>query len=289
MPLARTRTRRKRGKKADDEPHRAEPSVAALTPVQAQQIPAYTHGQGAGVPLLDEARQGPSSLRPAELGEDELVKERETQIPDVQRVEDETEEQESTRTVAPVSDVSGTGEEIHTTAYSLTLRGQTDGDFRSSFRTQNVRTSPGTGCEGCEAGDCVHVRGTLVSTYIVITTVTLPSVNDFPDLTPCQRRRVQDAITRVLAPHEQQHVRAFRTYNGTTRRPFDLTICRGDLDGAIQSMHDSEQIARQATAQARSDALDPFNFNVDLDCEEPKATKPRADAGTQDEDADAIV
>jgi hypothetical protein len=115
------------------------------------------------------------------------------------------------------------------------------------------------------------VRGTLVSTYTVATTVTLPSVNDFPNLTPCQRQRVQDGITNVLASHEQQHVSAFRTYNGTTRQAFDMTICRGAFNAAMQSLHDSEQSARQAAAQARSDALDPFQFDVDLNCDEPVA------------------
>ena len=73
------------------------------------------------------------------------------------------------------------------------------------------------------------------------TTVTLPSVSDFPGLTPCQQRRVQHAIDTVLAPHEQQHVKAFRRYNGTTRRAFDLTVCRDQFDSAIQSMFEAEE------------------------------------------------
>jgi hypothetical protein len=255
-------------------------------------MPAYTYGQGtvAGVPLLDEAVQTePLSGAADELPEGETADEPKAQAREERSAEDETEARDASRTAAPVSDASGVGEEAHTTAYSLTLQGRTDADYRSSFRTQNVRTTPGTGCEGCDAGDCVHLRGTLVSTYTVSTTVTLPSVNDFPDLTPCQRRRVRDAITNVLAPHEQRHVRAFRTYNGTTRQQFDMTICRGDFDAAIQSMHDSEQSARQAAAQARSDALDPFQFDVDLDCEEPQpAGRRRADAGAQDVDAEDI-
>jgi hypothetical protein len=234
----------------------------------------------AGVPLLDDRdNQGEPLDQAVEPREDEPTNEQVPQASE-EKAADETEKEVATPDVAPVSDVSGVGEEIHSSAYAVTLRGRTDADFRSSFSTEGVRTSPGTGCTGCEAGDCVHVRGTLVSTYTVTTTVTLPSVNDFPDLTPCQRQRVQDGITNVLAPHEQQHVGAFRTYNGTTRQGFDRTICRADFDAAMQSMHDAEQSARQGAAQARSDALDPFQFDVDLNCEEPAAGGKRStDAG----------
>jgi hypothetical protein len=168
----------------------------------------------------------------------------------------------------PLPDVSGDGVETDVRAYSVTLRGRTDARFSNSFRTRNVRTEAATGCDNCADSDCVHATGTLVSTFRVTTSVTLPSVSDFPDLTACQRRRVRDGITNVLAPHEQEHVQAFRTYTGTVRTPFDLTICRADFDATIQGLHDSIEAPRQAAAQAASDALDPFEFEVDLDCED---------------------
>jgi hypothetical protein len=102
----------------------------------------------------------------------------------------------------------------------------------------------------------------------VRTTVTLPSVSDFPNLTQCQRARVQDAITNVLAPHEQEHVTAFHTYDGTVTTPFDLTLCRADFDARIQALHDGIESGRRASAQAANDALDPFEFEVDLNCED---------------------
>lgn len=166
----------------------------------------------------------------------------------------------------PLPDVSGTGIETEAIAHSLSLQGLTEANFSSSFRTRNLRTSAASGCDTCD--DCVHVTGTLISTFRVTTTVTLPSVSDFPDLTACQRRRVRNAINNVLAPHERQHVAAFRTYNGTVRTPIDLTICRTDLDSSIQALHDSVEGPRQSAAQALSDALDPFEFEVDLDCED---------------------
>jgi hypothetical protein len=172
--------------------------------------------------------------------------------------------------------MEGEGEPVHKVAFNrsgpLRLHGRTDATYDGgAYRTENVTQEAATGCSGCSGGQCVHVTGTLVATYSVQTRVTLPSVSDFPDLTPCQQRRVQDAIDNVLAPHEQEHVRAFEGYNGVTRRAFDLTLCRSQFAAAIQQMFEAEERARRQAAQAASDALDPFNFDVDLDCEEPAA------------------
>ncbi|MBI3785262.1 MAG: hypothetical protein HY270_17865 [Deltaproteobacteria bacterium] len=110
------------------------------------------------------------------------------------------------------------------------------------------------------------MTGTLVATYHVSTQITLPRVSDYGDLTPCQRRRIKDAIDNTLAPHEREHVRAYTQYNGTTRRPFDLTLCRNELNAAIRAMFQDEEASRRSAAQAASDALDPFDFPVDLEC-----------------------
>jgi hypothetical protein len=170
--------------------------------------------------------------------------------------------------IVPLPEISGEGQPSTATAYAnVTLRGQTDANFSSSFRTSGVRTTRATDCAGCDGADCVRMRGTLVSTFRVTTTVTLPSADNFPDLTPCQRQRVRQAITNQLAPHEQQHVSAFRQYNGTTRTPFDLTLCRTEANAAIQALHDAADMARQDAARTASAALDPFFVDVDLNCE----------------------
>jgi hypothetical protein len=111
--------------------------------------------------------------------------------------------------------VSGVGIESELSAQSLTLRGLRRGGMRSSQRDRRRLDLPS------------HDP------------VTLPSVHDFPDLTACQRQRVRDAISNVLAPHEQRHVGAFRTYNGTVRTPFSITLCGADFDSSIQAVHDS--------------------------------------------------
>jgi hypothetical protein len=69
-----------------------------------------------------------------------------------------------------------------------------------------------------------------------------------------------------------------------------MTLCRDAFDAAMQSMHDAEQRALQAAAQALSDALDPFTFDVDINCEEPPAREKRSAADVAapgDEDMEA--
>lgn len=183
----------------------------------------------------------------------------------------EGQEEEEKQPAGPVPAAKGSGVPEHEEAYasSVRLQGRTDADYDGgSFHTENVTVEQAEGCDGCSGPNCIHATGNLVATYSVATTVTLPSADDFPDLTPCQRSRVQDAINNVLAPHEQQHVRAFHQYDGTTSRPFDLTLCRTDFDRRIQEMFTAEEQQRRAAAQAASDALDPFHFDVDIDCEE---------------------
>jgi hypothetical protein len=104
----------------------------------------------------------------------------------------------------------------------------------------------------------------------VSTTVTLPNMSDYADYTACQQRRIRDAINNQLAPHEQQHVAAFRTYNGTVDTPIAMTGCRSELEGRVASraaeIHLGVEGPRRASAQAASDALDPFVINPDLNC-----------------------
>lgn len=171
-------------------------------------------------------------------------------------------------TAEPLPNLEGEGEPHTTVVYgnSLRLQGRTRASFSNRFATQDVVTAPAEGCEGCRVRQCVHVTGTLVSTFRVTTTVTLPAIADFAHLTACQQQRVQSAIATVLAPHEQQHVSAFETYNGTVSTPFDLTLCRGRFNAEIQALHNSVESSRRSAAQGASDALDPFHFDVDLTC-----------------------
>lgn len=169
--------------------------------------------------------------------------------------------------VDPVPDITGEGQPKDVEVFGgVSLQGRTNGSFRSSFRTSGAQTTAGDGCSGCSGNDCVHVTGTLTSTFSMTTRVTLPPVPS--GLSTCATRRVRYAIQHCLAPHEQQHVAAFNTYRGTSSQPYDLTTCRSSLTSELQALHDAVDGPRQAAAQAASDALDPYQVDIDLDCED---------------------
>lgn len=183
---------------------------------------------------------------------------------------DETTEINLPLSVDPVSNISAEGETDEVVAYakSLRLQGRTNAQYHNRFATLDVVTEPATECSGCPPRQCVHVTGILESTFTVTTTVTLPRVSNYRNLTPCQQERIQDTIDTVLAPHKQQHVDAFHTYDSTVSTPFDLTLCRNRFNSRIREMHNILQQSRRASAQGQSNALDSFVFDVDLDCTE---------------------
>jgi len=246
-------------------------SSELTSPALAQRMPTYARGMI--VSLMSDAAQ------------DHGGEEKTDQV-QMQEEKGEREEEESPGSpVEPLPDVSGSGEPASAVAYQLTLRGRTTASYSSSFSTSDVTVTRAQGCQGCPSRKCVRARGTLVSTFTVTTTVTLPNVSDFPNLTQCQQQRVQDAITNQLAPHEQEHVVRFNQYNGTVRTPFDMTLCRDTFNGRVQALHDSIDSARQAAANAASASLDPFEINVDLNCQDPRDTGAPPDAGQPHHDA----
>lgn len=150
---------------------------------------------------------------------------------------------------------------------SVTVHGKTDAKFDEGVgTTKNLKGVPAKDCAGCGGSDCYTITGSLVITYGVSTSVTLP---DMPSgLTQCQQDRVRAVIDGKIAPHEQEHVTAFATYNGTVTLPITYTGCKDGLAAHVQAMHDADAVARKAAAVAKSKALDPFNVPIDLDCED---------------------
>jgi hypothetical protein len=151
------------------------------------------------------------------------------------------------------------------------LRGRTDADYSNNrWALVNESGRQGSGCEGCNGRQCMEYSATVRSTFQVATTVTLPTMSEYAGYSSCQRQRIQDAITNTLSPHEQQHVAAFRTYNGSVDTPLTMVGCRSDLQDRVASrateIHNGVEGPRRASAQAASNALDPFVVNVDLNC-----------------------
>ena len=175
--------------------------------------------------------------------------------------------------VVPAAPLRGRGEpaevEVEGGCDGLSLHGQTSAAFnggRWSVAGQRVTTSQA--CGECPPGArCLHLTGTLVAAYSASVTITMPGVPG--GLTPCEAGRVRAFLRDVLLPHEQEHRRRFKTYDGTTRTPLDLTGCgTDDLTRQIAAIQAAEDASRQAAANALSAAIDPFVRVVDCsDCD----------------------
>jgi hypothetical protein len=175
--------------------------------------------------------------------------------------------------VVPAAPLSGRGEptevEVEGGCDGLSLHGQTNATFNGghwSVAGQRVATS--SSCGECPPGArCLHLTGTLVTSYSTSVTIHMPGVPG--GLTQCEAARVRAFLRDVLAPHERDHERRFRTYDGQTRNPLDLTGCgMADLTSQIQAIQAAEDSQRQAAANALSAAIDPFVRAIDCsDCD----------------------
>jgi hypothetical protein len=167
----------------------------------------------------------------------------------------------------PVSIVGKATKTKNKTAHGcagVEVHGQTDANYSSSFKTTG-RSRTSTECTDCTPPDCVTSKGSVISVFKAKPVITLPAVPD--GLTKCEAKAVRNFINGTLKRHEQQHVTAFKTYNGTISTPFDFTGCRAGLDTLVQSIHDGIDAQRVADADALSDALDPFNATIPCNCE----------------------
>jgi len=152
---------------------------------------------------------------------------------------------------------------------AFSVHGQTDATFDGGTgKMVNQKVKKSDKCEDCPEGECVKVRGTLVVTYHVDVTVTMPDVPD--GLNDCEEPKVRQFINTTLRAHENEHVRRFKTYNGKKSIPIKITGCgESDIESQVQAKHDADEQKRQADAQALSDAIDPFTKSIDLSkCEE---------------------
>ncbi len=115
------------------------------------------------------------------------------------------------------------------------------------------------------AADYVTASGKIVSVFQARPAVTLPCVPD--GLIDCENTAVTRFINTTLSNHEQKHVKAFNTYNATIKTPYKFVGCQSNLDAYQQSIHDAINAKRQAAANAKSDALDPFNPPIPCKCD----------------------
>jgi hypothetical protein len=154
---------------------------------------------------------------------------------------------------------------------SLDLEGKTDAVYnKGASKTVGEKKVKAKDCEDCE-DDCINVTGSLKVPYTVSTTVNLPTVPG--SLRPCQQKIVSTAIKNQLAPHEQQHVKAFKTFEGTPSLSINYKGCEGGYQSYLEDLAQTEYDKRKTAADDKSAKLDPFMITVDLCCKD-KEQKP---------------
>jgi hypothetical protein len=162
-------------------------------------------------------------------------------------------------------------EEPPCTAGSVNLGADTVADYHQGAGVLvGEKKIPSKNCPDCE-DDCVDGSGMLSVAFTVDTTVNLPTVPE--NLTPCQQARVKAAIEGPLTAHEQQHVRAFKKFEGTANLPIRYHGCGAGYDDYLAGLAKAEFERRRKSADTKSAALDPFSVPVDLCCKEPKPAK----------------
>lgn len=153
------------------------------------------------------------------------------------------------------------------TAGSVDLEAETSAVYKKGAGTaKNEVTKKSKNCDGCDDDSCVSITGSLLVPYSVATTVNLPPVP--ANLTPCQQDRVRTAINTTLSAHEQQHVKAFQTFNGTASLPLNYQGCSDGYVSYQEGLAEAEYERRKTAADAKSAALDPFSVPVDLCCKD---------------------
>jgi len=153
---------------------------------------------------------------------------------------------------------------------TIRLHGETKGHYDGgTSAVLNRKIKRARNCDCPDDNPCYTATGTLKVTYSVDVDIVMPGMPG--GLTDCQQRRVRTFLRDVLGPHEQDHARRLRSYNGTTTRPFSVTACgqqtlNDDVNTKLQEMHDDEANQRATDADAKSSAIDPFERDIDLDC-----------------------
>lgn len=194
----------------------------------------------------------------------------------LQRKEEPTTEKTEELPMEPPSVLVGPVKEENTThqgnCEGVSVQGETSANYRHRH-SATIVPQAAKNCSGCADENCITSSGTITSTFTASPTVSLPSVPS--GLNECETNAVQTFINTTLRAHENQHVAAFNTYNGTVRTAYTYSGCRDGINSYIEGIHNGIESTRRAASDAASAALDPFNATIPCNCPDPE---PEAEA-----------
>ena len=149
------------------------------------------------------------------------------------------------------------------------LHGRTESTPDGGKRAlKDLKVTPASGCTCPEGQKCLNGTATAQITYKTKVTIKMPPMPG--GLNACKQGRVRAFFANELGPHEEEHKRRFKTYEGIVKRQIQargcgLTEVKNDLDSQAHVIQDEEHDKRDRAAREKSDAIDPFFRVVDFE------------------------
>jgi hypothetical protein len=153
---------------------------------------------------------------------------------------------------------------------------QLEGKTHANYTSTDAVVTPNPPKASRAPGGKIRAQGTVSSTFSSNPTVD-PYDLDSHGFTDCQRKNAEKFIKNVLDPHEQAHVKAYKTnFDGAWSKPFDLTVTdASDATTKIKGIYNDEFDARKKKADDASGDLDAggknqFTWDMDEGCTDEK-------------------
>jgi hypothetical protein len=153
---------------------------------------------------------------------------------------------------------------------------QLEGKTHANYTSTDAVVTPNPPKASRAPGGKIRAQGSVSATFSSNPTVD-PYDLDSHGFTDCQRKNAEKFIKNVLDPHEQAHVKAYKTnFDGAWSKPFDLTVTdASDATTQIKGIYNAEFDARKKKADDASGDLDAggknqFTWDMDEGCTDEK-------------------
>ena len=153
---------------------------------------------------------------------------------------------------------------------------QLEGKTHANYTSTDAVITPDPPKASKAPGGGIRAQGAVSATFSSSPTVD-PYDLDSHGFTDCQRKNAEKFIKNTLDPHEQAHVKAYKTnFDGKWSKPFDLTVKdTADATAQITAIYNKEFADRKKKADDASGDLDAggknqFTWDMDEGCSEEK-------------------
>ena len=153
---------------------------------------------------------------------------------------------------------------------------QLEGKTHANYTSTDAVITPDPPKASKAPGGGIRAQGAVSATFSSAPTID-PYDLDSHGFTDCQRKNAEKFIKNTLDPHEQAHVKAYKTnFDGKWSKPFDIVVKdTADATAQIKAIYDKEFADRKKKADDASGDLDAggknqFTWDMDEGCTEEK-------------------